>query len=243
MTLYNISGVNSQFNQLVDKLGVCKTEDRTRMIQNEGVLCHFVGSRDHRNIQKLQDMIGNATNSEILQQLWKNSQDNLMYIGSSDCYVIPEKQKGDFLFFGGYNQDYLGFVSLRKDGTENKYSLLDSQIMGERLLTSLIPGCKPDIFLVVGNVRNDIFAGKTDFYANGTSTTPIRINKDNRINKDSPHIHLNMLGEHRKPKMRGGYPDYSETYHTPGNSYIGEFDRSDDSNYMYQITGFVGGFD
>jgi len=225
------------FDEVVETSGLVMNDARKRMAQHERVLFGFIGAESVDQMQDLQDEIATMQNSELVPYMHRES-DGLVHLGDTGCYLLAEHQRGDLLLLGGRNNHFLGFLSLRKDGSDNQYSLgRTSEVLGKRAFEG--PNGS-EIVIFKDSTHNDVLPGRMFFTEHSTDLQSIMITPDNR--PQGIDISLKLTGKQRyETNTRGG--SFGDTYSRPDLNKGINFTQSSNPKHHYDISAMICGYD
>jgi len=231
------------FDAVIKNSGVIMNDDRLRMAKNENVLFGFIGAESINYMERLQGLIGTMSNKDLANLLKRNT-DGLVYFGDTGCYFLHEQLQfysdKSPLLLAGYNQNRLGFVSIRKDGTNNTYDLgKTSLVLGKRAFSS---GEKQSSILITkDDISNDVFPGRLYLGDNKLDVEEIIINTDNS-NSSNPEIDLKLTGEARQTYSATRGCNLGESFSKDYATKSKEFIQSQNPEHFYDFKAFLKGF-
>ena len=233
-------GASGSFEELVQRIAKpAMTDARKRMLQQEDAFFGFIAAPSVDAMDRLNDMIGHASLSELQESLVAAEFPSASFRGTG-CYFLKEEELASGVIqVTAKVGDYLGFISMRDPNKpKQKYSLgRTSMALGERAFTSW-GGTEPVI--ITGETSIDAIPGRLHLGHNGTDLQSLRINDEN--SKDY-HMQLKMTGRYRRPSVQAGRPtgatcrgiSNDKTYHSDHVADSTEWTDAKDPKFHYDL--------
>ncbi len=231
-------GAPGSFEEMLQKMiKPVMTDARKRMLKQEDTFFGFIAAPSVDSMDRLNDLIGHASLSELQENL-VGSEFPQESIRGTGCYFLKEDELASGVIqVTARVGDYLGFISMRNPGKpKQKYSLgRTSRALGTPVFTSANGGP----VIISGETSIDVVPGRLHLGYDGTDAQALRINDEN--SKDH-HMQLRLTGRYRRPSVQAG-PCYANsrgasngpTYHSDYVADSTEWTDAKDPKFFYDL--------